>query len=49
MFEAKTHIPFEFMNTLEDCFDKWGVSVTAISCLIGWAYISRQDQTGFPT
>lgn len=48
-FQVKKHFSFEFMNTLEDCFDKWCMSVTAISCLIGWAYIFRQDQTGFPT
>lgn len=47
--QAKKKTQFIWIHEHTWTVEKWGVSVTAISCLIGWVYISRQDQTGFPT
>lgn len=43
------HTQFIWIHEHTWTVEKWGVSVTAISHLIGRVYISRQDQTGFPT
>lgn len=43
------HTQFIWIHEHTWTVEKWGVSVTTISHLIGRVYISRQDQTGFPT